>query len=283
MNPTTNAIRAGFVRGWIELRQLLTTGPDLIGQFLTPAISLGALYLLRNREYAGTDLSVAELAVPGLLGSIITFNGLFAIANVLVLDREDGTLLRAKSIPNGMTGYFVGKITAAAASVVVQVVVVLAVGMLIIGGSSFDGAGAWLTFAWVLALGLLATLPIGAILGSVLEGSRATFLLTMPLMGLVAISGIFYPITALPGWLQGVGQAFPVYWTGLGMRSALLPDDAAAIEIDESWRHLETVAVLGVWAVVGLLVAPVVLRRMARHESGSTMAERRDKAMQRAF
>ncbi|MEV0945040.1 ABC transporter permease [Rhodococcus sp. NPDC049939] len=283
MNPTANAVRAGLARGWIELRQLFTNGTDLIGQFGTAAIALVVLYLLRNREYMGSDLSIAELALPGLIGSIIVFNGLFAITNVLVLDREDGTLLRAKAVPGGMIGYVVGKIVSAAGSVVAQVVVVLAVGLVVIGGVSLDGPGAWATFVWVLLLSLLATLPLGAILGAVLDGPRATFLLTMPLMGLIAISGIFYPITALPGWLQAVGQAFPMYWSGLGMRSALLPSDAVTVEIGESWRHAETAAVLGAWAVVGLLIAPVVLRRMARHESGSSMAARREKAMERAF
>lgn len=283
MNPTANAFRAGMSRGWIELRQLFTTAPDLIGQFMTPAIALVVLFLLRNKEYADSGLSVAELALPGLIGTIITFNGIFAITNVLVLDREDGTLLRAKTVPGGMTGYFVGKIVAAAGSVLVQVAVALTAGILIIGGSTLDGPAAWATFVWVVLLSLLATLPLGAILGAVLDGPRGTFLLTMPLMGLIAISGIFYPITALPGWLQGIGQAFPIYWSGLGMRSALLPADAVAVEIGQSWRHLETAATLGVWAVAGLLVAPVVLRRMARHESGSNMAARREKAMQRAF
>lgn len=282
MSPTATAVRAGLARGWIELRQLFTTGPDLIGQFLTPAITLGVLFFLRDRIYDDTGLSVAELALPGLLGSIIAFNGLYALLNVLVLDREDGTLLRAKAVPNGMIGYFVGKIVATSAAVILQVIIVLGVGAAIIGGSSLSGPGAWVTFVWVVALGLLAALPLGAIGGSVLD-TRTAFLLTMPLMGLIAISGIFYPITALPGWLQGVGQAFPMYWMGLGMRSALLPADAVAIEIDQSWRHIETAAVLGVWAVVGLMIAPVVLRRMASRESGSSMAERRDKAMQRAF
>ncbi|MGW1737572.1 ABC transporter permease [Nocardia sp. NPDC001965] len=283
MNPVAGAVRAGFLRGWIEFRQMFTHAPDLIGQFLTPTITLGALYLLRGREYGDTGRSVAELALPGLLGTIIAFNGLYALTNVLVLDREDGTLLRARTAPHGMIGYFVGKVTAAAGSVLVQVLVVLVAGMLIIGGSSLDSPGAWARFAWVVSLGLLAALPLGAILGGVLDGARASFLLTMPLMGLIAISGIFYPLTALPGWLQGVAQVFPMYWAGLGMRSALLPPEAAGIEIGGSWRHLETVAVLGSWAIVGLIVAPVVLRRMARHESGSNMAARRERAMQRAF
>jgi hypothetical protein len=68
---------------------------------------------------------------------------------------------------------------------------------------------------------------------------------------------------------------------GFRMRSALLPASMAAAEIGGSWRHLETVGVLGLWAVAGLVLAPIVLRRMARRESGSRVAERREKAMQR--
>ena len=103
----------------------------------------------------------------------------------------------------------------------------------------------------------------------------------LPTLVLTAISGIFYPIAALPGWLQGVAQAFPVYWLGLGIRSGLLPDAAAAVEISGSWRHLETALVLGAWAVAGLLIAPPVLRRMARRESGSALEVRRQQHLQR--
>jgi ABC-2 type transport system permease protein len=98
---------------------------------------------------------------------------------------------------------------------------------------------------------------------------------------MIAISGIFYPIASMPNWLQWIAQVFPIYWMGLGMRSALLPGSAVGVELGDSWRHLETVAVLGGWAVLGLALAPIVLRRMARRESGSSVAERREKALQR--
>ncbi len=127
----------------------------------------------------------------------------------------------------------------------------------------------------------MATLPLGAVIGSLIENPRNMGLVVMPIFGLIALSGIFYPINGLPGWLQGVAQVFPLYWLGLGMRSALLPGDLAAVELGGSWRHLETVGVLGAWAVLGLVLAPVVLRRMARRESGSRVAARRERAMQR--
>jgi ABC-2 type transport system permease protein len=52
-------------------------------------------------------------------------------------------------------------------------------------------------------------------------------------------------------------------------------------ELSGSWRHLETAAVLDAWALVGLALAPVVLRRMARRESGATVEAGRQKATQR--
>jgi ABC-2 type transport system permease protein len=82
-------------------------------------------------------------------------------------------------------------------------------------------------------------------------------------------------------WVQDIAQVFPMYWLGLGMRSALLPDSAIVAEIGRSWRPVPTLAVLVAWAVIGLALAPVLLRRMAQRESGSSVAERREKAMQR--
>jgi ABC-2 type transport system permease protein len=130
-------------------------------------------------------------------------------------------------------------------------------------------------------LGFAATIPLGAVFGSLLDNPRNIGLLLLPLGGLVTISGIFYPISSMPGWLHGVAQVFPIYWLGLGMRSVFLPDALAAAELHGSWQHPETFGVLLLWAVLGLLLAPVVLRRMARRESGSAVARRRARAMQR--
>jgi len=177
--------------------------------------------------------------------------------------------------------YFVGKLVLVSGTILAYLVVLLAAGLLIVRGIQPGGAGSWLTLAWVLLLGLVATQSIGAVLGALVSSPRGASYLSLPILGLVAVSGIFVPVTALPQWLQWVAQAFPMYWLGLGMRSALLPGGAAAVEIGASWRPLQTAAVLGAWAVIGVVLAPVVLRRMARRQSGSAVAARRARALQR--
>ncbi|WBQ03541.1 ABC transporter permease [Kribbella sp. CA-293567] len=280
MNPRLAAVRIGWRRGLVELRQSFTNPGELVSHFLWPVLMLVALYFLRDRSFGTTGFGLGALALPSMLGMNAAM-GMVSMSQQLTADREDGTLLRAKATPNGMIGYLTGKVVSVAGGLLADLVILLVPGLLLIGGLAVDRPGAWLTLLWVLLLGLLATLPIGAILGSVFTSARSQGLLQLPILALIAISGIFYPVTALPGWLEWLAQVTPIYWLGLGMRSALLPGDAVAVEVGESWRHLETVGVLGAWGVLGLLVAPVVLRRMARRESGSSVAGRREKALQR--
>jgi ABC-2 type transport system permease protein len=281
MTPTLAAARAGVARGWIEFRQTFTNAQDLWNYIFPTVILLVVMFFMRGSTVPGTDFSLGSRTLPSALGMGIAFGGLVTTAMTLTIEREDGTLLRAKATPNGMVGYLIGKIVLVSGMGILSLALQLGLGAVLIGGVNVDSASAWITLAWVLVLGMVATMPIGAILGSLMSNPRNLGMIMLPMMGLIATSGIFYPITNFPAWLQGVAQAFPIYWLGLGMRSALLPDDLAAVEFGQSWRHLETAGVLGVWAVAGLILAPIVLRRMARRESGSSVAARREKAMQR--
>ncbi|WP_236243734.1 ABC transporter permease [Streptomyces sp. CC228A] len=281
MSPVWYAAGVGVRRGWTELRQTFTTGQDVFGYVLWTILLLVPLFLLRDDPLEGAALSTGAFMLPSMLGMTLAFTGMMTTAQLLATEREDGTLLRAKAVPHGMVGHLVGKIVMVSGTALASMALPFAVGVFLVDGVARQGGGALLTLVWVVPLGLLATLPAGAVIGSLVSSPRAVGLLMLPVMGLIVISGIYFPLSELPEWLQIVGQIFPVYWLGLGLRSALLPADAVTAEIGDSWRHLETVGVLGAWAVVGLLVAPAVLRRMARRESGAAMAERHRKAMQR--
>jgi ABC-2 type transport system permease protein len=279
MNPTATALRAGWSRGRIELRQSFTNGADLWGHIFWPGLMVAVTYFVRNLSFG--DLGLGTLVLPSILGMNVAL-GMVSMSQQITADREDGTLLRAKATPNGMVGYLTGKTLSVGVSLLVDLAIFLVPAMLIVPGLAVGTLETWLTVAWVVALGLVASLPLGAVLGSVFATPRSQGLLTLPILVIIGISGIFYPVTALPTWVQWTAQIFPIYWLGLAMRSAFLPDTAVIIEIADSWRHLETVAVLGAWTILGVLVAPVVLRRMARKESGSTVAERREQALRRA-
>jgi ABC-2 type transport system permease protein len=282
MSPSVYAARLGLARGWVEFRHYLTSPQDIGWNLFVVTVFVVVLLFQRNATVEGSDLPLAMLTLPGILGMWVAISGYQGAGGALAVEREDGTLLRAKAVPQGMVGYLVGRIVSISLATVSTLALIFAAGVLVLPELATAARSGWPTLTWVVALGLLATLPWGAIIGSLVKSPNSAFGLAMlPTMGLAAISGIFYPITALPGWVQGVAQVFPVYWLGLGIRSALLPDAAAAVELTGSWRHLATAAVLGAWALAGLLIAPGVLRRMARRESGSSMEARRLQHLQR--
>ncbi|GAA1277570.1 ABC transporter permease [Saccharothrix xinjiangensis] len=281
MSARAVAVRAGVRRGRIEFTQTMTNVGELIGWLWLPLVALVVVHAFGDDPAPGADFPLGARAVPGILGVNVVFTGFLALVMALVADREDGTLLRARATPNGVLAYVVGKVLGRAALTGATLGVVLVPAVLLFDGLEPGRVRTWVALAWVVALGLLATLPLGAVLGAVFGGTQSLGLVTLLVMALVAVSGVFYPITALPAWSQWVGQAFPVYWLGLGLRSALLPDAQAAAEVGGSWRHGETVVALGAWAVVGFALATVVLRRMARRESGSSAQARRERADRR--
>jgi ABC-2 type transport system permease protein len=272
------ALRSGVARGGIELRQTLTTASDLWSYLFPSVLLLGAIFFMRDAHVPGTTFSLGAQTLPGSFGMGLAFGGLTTVATVLLLDREDGTLLRAKATPNGMSGYLVGKVVLVGGMMLISFLIQLIPGLFVVDGLHVGPAGVR-TLLWLLPLGLIATMPIGAVLGSLFDSPRNMAFVFLPVIGLVAISGVFYPITAEPGWLQAIAQCFPVYWLGLGMRSVFLPSPLAAVELGHSWRHWEVLGVLGLWAVLGLTLAPAVLRRMARRESGSAVVARRQRAL----
>lgn len=278
------AARAGLSRGWIETRQTFVEPVYVISYLFVPAVYAVVLLFMRAKDVnvPGTDFALGAMVLPSLVGMSIAFGGLSSPASAITADREDGTLLRAKATPNGMIGYLVGKIVMFALTTLAGLVLLVIPGVTVAGHLVFD-ARTWLLLALIFVVGMVATIPIGVAFGSLMKSSLQAVLVPFVAMLLVIISGIFYPLSVLPTWLQWVGQAFPFYWLGLGARSAMLPREMVATEIGGSWRTLEMFAVLGAWAVIGMLLAPIVLRRMARRQSGSTVAAVRERVMAKGY
>lgn len=275
INPTLNAYRAGLRRGMISTRIMVTTPSEILGTVIPMAVMVAVLLFMQRGNFEGAEIGLGAMGLPGIIAMGTLFSAVLGITGVLAMDRTNGTLLRSKSVPSGTTGYLIGEITANAILSILQALLLLVVGLLLFDDLVFGSPRRWLLFVAVLLLGLVATLAIGAVVGALINSPKNMGLVMLPVMGLIGVSGIFYPLVALPLWLQWIAQAFPLYWFGLGLRTSLLPESMAAVEVAESWRTEWVFIVLAAWALVSLVLAPKLLSRMARRESGSALAERR--------
>lgn len=281
MNARRHAVEVGLRRGLTETLLSLRSPQDQAFYVFSAVATVGYLYLRRNTRIEGTDLAFATLTLPSILAATMAFGLIVGPMFQLTTEREDGTLLRARAVPHGVDGYVAGQVLFHSASIAPGLLVILLPSALLFGDLMERGAHGWLWVLVMLALGAVALLPIGLSLGAVVpDVRRASTWGMLPLLVLIGISGIFVSMQSMWGWVQGIAQLFPVYWLGLGMRSAFLPESAASLEIGGSWRTTETVLVLAAWGVAGAVVTPRLLRRMARRQSGAAMAEAREAAAQ---
>lgn len=276
-------IRAGLRRGLIEYRNVLQTPSEFGYTLFGLVVVIVVVYLMRDATVDGVDAPLMQFVFPGLLAMQILLVGTYGTATVLSTEREDGTLLRAKSVPNGTTVWLIGLIVRVMLEILVGlaiVVVPLSIMVPEVWEAGLPAIGVVLGYVLV---GILALVPLGLVVGALVRNARAVAGWGLAFaIALVAISGIFAPLELYPVWVQVVAQIFPLYWLGLGFRSALLPDGLHMAEIGDSWRVVETLGVLGLWAIIGLLLAPALLRRSARRETGSALQRRREVASQRA-
>jgi ABC-2 type transport system permease protein len=281
VTASRQAVAQGLRRGRTEFVQSVRSPQDQGFYLFTGAVTLAVLWFNRDNEVGETGLMYPTFALPSILAGLLVFGVVIGPAYALAMEREDGTLLRHKALPHGMEGYVTGQLTLQSLSLAPSLLVVLLPSLLLFDDVMHGGAAGWAAVLGLLLLGMLATLPWGMVLGSVVPGVQKMGTWGMlPIVTLIAISGIFVPVQAMWGWVQAVAQVFPLYWLGLGLRSAFLPAEAVVNELGDSWRTGPMLLVLLAWAVAGLVVAPRVLRRMARRQSGSTVEAARETALQ---
>lgn len=275
-------LRAGLRRARIELRHQILS-PMVLFALLGPVVMLAVLFWLRDSQLMESALSFGQFLVPAYLAFGIISGGVLGVSGEITTERDDGTLLRAKTVPHAMTGHLLAKFFASIVTTLLPLTAIMVGAAFLVEGVTPTTVGGWIQLLLLATLTIAAMLPLGAVLGSVFKGPMALLLTTLVIYGLCAVSGLFYPVTGLPGWVQGIVQVFPVYWLGLGFRSVILPAEAVALEIGESWRTWETFGMLGIWVLIGLVLAPIALRRMSRRQSGSALASARERVLTRGY
>ena len=101
------AARAGCLQARAELRIAFLT-PTFFGMLLGPCFLVFFASLERHKQIANT-ISGSAYALVGLLGSIGLL-GAFQIMSEMFNERNDGSLLRTRTLPRGTESWMFGKL-----------------------------------------------------------------------------------------------------------------------------------------------------------------------------
>lgn len=267
--------RVAAVQARIELRRRFLRWTAV--SFLVPPVVLFLVFRFLDLDlFGGADGARSVLA--GFAAASMFVGGMVGIASELVTEQEDGSVLRAKTLPFGMASYLSGKLIALSVTNLVALVLILISSDLVIGGVLPRDPVGWIGVAGLAVLTLACTVPLGATLGSLVSSPFAVLPLSLVAYGLMLVSGVFFPVELLPEWLRAVVSVFPVYWLGELARAVLLPGFVL-----EGGRLVLAVVVPLAWGVLGMILAPRALGAMARRQSGRRLETIQERRAQRGY
>ena len=265
-----------------ELRLTFAT-PTLIANLAGPVIVLVVCYVLVGPEnFDELAISVGSFALAGVAGAMSVL-GVFQVFSEMWTERNDSTLLRLRSLPDGVTGWLLAKTGSAGVLTGFVVAVALIGGALLMPSLRPSSVGYALGVVAVVVASYFATLPWGVVLGSFARGPYGMMLVFVLLMVMLGGSGTAFPIVFLPEPLQWVAAATPFYWSAHATRAFLLPPEAGTLELTGAFAPGITFAVLAVWAVVGYLLAARLMRVTIQKETVGSVAAIRDRVIARGY
>ena len=209
--------------------------------FLLPLIFLALLGAILSGEQDQLDV-----IVPGIAGMSVMSTTFSALAFNLTFLREQGVLKRMRGTPLPASAYFAGIAGNAVANTAIQILLVTLAGKLFFG---VDWPRDYLALAVFVAAGVVCFASLGVALSHVIPNfDSAPAYVNAAFLPLIFISGVFFEADYAPDFLRSIAEVFPLKHLIDGLSGAMVTGEGL---LDNAGG----LAVIGVWAVVGIVLA----------------------------
>jgi len=226
------------------IKQLLTTTGLLK---ITGLVSLNIPNIYGSLEYL-------DFLTPGIIALTIFFGSVMTTGSAIAEEKESGTLVRMMMTPISKRSVILGKTIYQLILELAKAVILILVAYFLVG---FRINGSWLLVALVLILFTLGGVGMGIILSAKAESMESfdqlAMLVTMPSMFL---TGVFFPLSSAPVWMQYLARCVPLTYAIDAMRTIMVKgQDLNAISYD--------LMILALFALITFTLGVRLFRREA--------------------
>jgi len=226
-----------------DLRTYYLKPPSISWGIVFPITWILAFYLRNPQNF--------EQLVPGLIAMTILFSTTAAEAVVINFELRLGSLERLLLAPISLPAVLLGKVIGGTIFGLMMTAAITLGSVLALGLFHVN----LLYLALIIVPSLLAFSSLGALLCVLVkEVFEAQTLLNLPRFIMVFLSGVVYPVSAMPPGLQCIAYLMPLTYTVEGLRQAFSPSQSTAIFIN-------TLVLLGFFTLFILLAIKLLYRR----------------------
>jgi ABC-2 type transport system permease protein len=207
---------------------------------------LPLLFLALFGAIFGGDQETLNVIVPGIAGMSIMSTTFSALAMNMTFLREQGVLKRMRGTPLPSGAYLAGIAANAVTNAAIQI------GLVVLAGRVFFGLGwpeDWLELLVFVVAGVVCLAALGVAWSHAIPNfDAAPAYVNIVFLPTIFISGVFYDVDNTPAFLRDIAQALPLTHVIDGLSAAMVTGRGLA-------DNLSALAVIGVWAAVGSLLA----------------------------
>ncbi len=202
---------------------------------------------VRPRVWYNPNMESSHFIIPGLMVIVLYLFTVLFTASSIVRERETGTIEQLIVTPIKPIELIVAKVVPYIFIAFFDVLEVLAIGVFWFG-VPINGS---LTLLLELsALFLVSALGIGIFISSIASTQQEALLMTVgTMLPTIFLSGFFFPLEAMPQWLQVVSYIVPARYALEIMRGIILK----GVGLSLLWEQVFAIAVFG--AVIMILAA----------------------------
>ncbi|MFI9582716.1 ABC transporter permease [Streptomyces sp. NPDC052236] len=182
--------------------------------------------IFQGQEVEESGKPYINYIAPGVLSWGVANAAVFGVGFVLMQWRRDDILRLIRMTPTPLPAVLASRYVLALFIGAVQAVLFVAVALLPFFGLSLSAS--WPLALPVLVLGITAFLAVGVIVGSYAKTPEAVAAVANCLMIPMAfLSGSFFPLDAMPDWMQNLSRVLPLRYLNDGISAALTGSDGA--------------------------------------------------------
>jgi ABC-2 type transport system permease protein len=201
----------------------------------------------RTQKVTTDDLRNIDYLLPGVLAMSLMQLGLFGTAAPLVSLREKGVLRRMGATPLPKITMLASQIAFRLTIAFAQTGVIVLVGMLI-----FDVQikfGNLPAIIGVMVLGASLFITMGYFISGLAKTEEAVQgLIALPNFLFMFLSGIWFPVEVMPGWIRPLVDIIPLTYLGDALRATM-------IDAGSYFSMARSLGIMGAWLIVCTLLA----------------------------
>jgi len=194
-----------------------------------------------------------QFVAPGVMAMVTVMAVMMGLAGSVAREKEVGTLDGLLVAPISRGSIVMGKSFAQTVRGLAQGAMVLAIALIFFGVRVY---GSWPLLITMLILGIFSFVGMGILISAMVEEQETAMTIMMTLtFPMLFLSGAFFPLQQMPGFMQAISKFVPLTYVVEGLRQVMV----LGAGIGQVWRP---VTVLLAFGAVTLAIAIPAFKRV---------------------